>query len=120
MASSVTFVSQWMKRISHGAFAWLSRPVSRLKRIRELSFGAGQGELKYSTARLVCLCPQPASMGVDDRPADRQPHSRSAGFGRVECLKNALAMPRIKARSGIAYGHEDACVVLFRADQQLS
>jgi hypothetical protein len=36
--------------------------------------GAGQGELEYGAARLVRRCPQPSAMGVDDRPADRQPH----------------------------------------------
>src|SRR5262245_60072461 len=29
----------------------------------------GQGESKYGTARLIHLCPQPASMDIDDRPA---------------------------------------------------
>src|SRR5215472_1966095 len=120
MGSSVTFVSQWMKRISHGAFAWLSRPVSRLKKIRELCFGVGQGELKDGTARFIRLYPQSAAMGVDDRPADRQPHPHTAGLRGVECLENALQMRRIDARSGIAHCHEDARVVLRGADQQLS
>src|SRR6516162_5778588 len=109
-----------MNRICYGVFAQLSRPAKCLKRIRELSFEAGQGELEYGAARFVGFCPQPASMGVDDRPADRQPHSRSAGFGTIECLENALAMARIKARPGIAHCHEDARVVLLGADQQLS
>src|SRR6516162_9897114 len=104
----------------HDVFAQRSRPVKRLKRIRELSFAAGQGELKHSAARLFRLCPQPAPVGVDDRPADRQPHSSSAGFSRVEGLENALAMSRIKARPGIAHGHENAGVILLGADQQLS
>src|SRR5262250_2317544 len=120
MGSSAIFVSQWMKRISHGAFAWLSCPVSRLKRIRELSFGAGQGELKYGTAGFIGTYPQPAPMGVDDRPADRQPHPHAAGFRRVECLENALQMRRVDTRPGIAHCHEDACVVLLGADRQLS
>jgi CRP/FNR family transcriptional regulator, cyclic AMP receptor protein len=34
-------------------------------------FHGGQGELKYSAARFIRLCPQPAPMGVDDRPANR-------------------------------------------------
>src|SRR5262249_25715615 len=109
-----------MNSICHDVFAQLSRPVKHLKWARELSFAAGQGKLKYSAARLVRFCHQVASMGVDARPADRPPHSRSAGFGSVECLENALAMPRIKARPGIAHGHEDTRVVLRGADQQLS
>ena len=53
---------------------------------------SGQGELKYSAARFIRLCPQPAPMGVDDRPADRQPHPHSAGLRGVESLENALEM----------------------------
>src|SRR5215469_8533922 len=114
MGSSVTFVSQWTKMISHGAFAWLSRPVSRrLNRICELCVSARQRELKHGAARLVRLCPQPAPMGVDDRPADRQPHPHAAGFRGVECLENALEMRRIDTRPGIAHCHEDAGVVLL-------
>ena len=30
-----------------------------------------QGELKYGAARFIRLCPQPAPMGIDDRPANR-------------------------------------------------
>jgi len=55
-----------MNSICHDVFAQLSHPVKRLKRIRELSFATGQDELKYGAARLVCICPQPAAMGVDD------------------------------------------------------
>src|SRR6516162_2338375 len=120
MGSSAIFVSWWMKRISHGAFAWLSRPVSRLKRIRELCFSARQGELKYGAAESVRICPQPAPMGVDDRPADRQPHPHAAGFRGVECLENALQMRRIDARPGIAHCYEGAGVVLLGADEQFS
>jgi hypothetical protein len=42
-----------------------------------------QGELKYRTARFIRLCPQPAPMGVDDRPADRQAHPHAAGLRGV-------------------------------------
>src|SRR6266576_5180955 len=103
MASSVTFVSQWMNRISYGVFARLSRLVNRLKRTHEYVLCAGQRELKYGAARFIRLCPQPAAMGVDDGPADRQPHPRSAGLGGVESLENALEMRRIDARPRIAH-----------------
>ena len=60
-------------------------------------------------------------MGIDDGPADRQPHPHSAGFRGVESLENALDMFRINARPRIAHRHKDAiCLVLLGADQQLS
>ena len=59
-------------------------------------------------------------MGVDDRPANRQPHPRAAGLRGVECIEHALEMRRIYARPGIAHCHKDASAVLFGADQQLS
>jgi|GEM_PF-4391439 hypothetical protein len=83
----------------------------------QLSRGGGQGELKYCAARFIGLCPQPAPMGVDDRPANRQPHPHAAGLRGVKCIEHALEMRRIEARPGIAYYHKDACAILLGADQ---
>jgi hypothetical protein len=58
--------------------------------IRVLSFGAGQGELKYRASRPIRIRPQPAPGSIDDGPADRRPHPHSAGLRGVECLENAL------------------------------
>src|SRR5262245_64376139 len=88
--SSVTFVNPWMNSVSHSGFGRLSRPVNRRRRRSKHSFGAGQGELKYRTPRLVRLRQQPAAMGVDDRSTDRQPHPRAARLRGVERLENAL------------------------------
>ena len=79
-----------------------------------------QSELKYGAVRLVRPRPQPAAMGIDDRPADRQPHADAGGFCGVECLENALQMRRIDPRPGIANGHEDPCLVLFSPNRQFS
>jgi hypothetical protein len=60
-------------------------------------------------------------MGIDDRPADRQPHPYSAAFRGVESLEDALDIFRINARPGIAHRDEDAiCPALLGVDQQLS
>src|SRR5258708_2014085 len=60
-------------------------------------------------------------MGIDDGPADRQPHPHSAGLRCVEGLESALDMPGIDARPGIATRDEDAIRLrLLGADQQLS
>src|SRR5258705_6911996 len=77
----------------------------------------GQGELKYGTARFIRLCPQPAPMGVDDRPANRQAHPHAAGLRGVKCIEHALEMRRIEARPGIAHYHKDTCAVLLSTDQ---
>src|ERR1700752_4287141 len=55
----------------------------------------GKGELKYRAARFIRHCPQPAIMGVDDRPANRQPHPCSAGLCGVERIENAIDLFRI-------------------------
>src|SRR6478752_3440071 len=86
-------------------------PVA-LRRLR-----GGQGELKYRTARFIRLCPQPPPMGVDDRPANRQPHPHAAGLRGVKCIEHTLEMRRIDAWPGIAHSHKDACAVLLSADQ---
>src|SRR5215470_7737858 len=59
-------------------------------------------------------------MGVDDRAADRQPHSHAVRLRRVERLENALQLLRVDAWPSIAYCYENTSVVVFRADQQLS
>jgi len=70
--------------------------------IRELSFGAGQGELKYRASKLIRIRPQPAPVSIDDGPADRQPHPHSAGLRGVEGIENALDMFRIGAIGAVA------------------
>src|SRR3954452_10187013 len=59
-------------------------------------------------------------MSVDDRPADRQPHARSTGLRSVKGFKDLVETLRINARAGIAHGHDEACLILLCADQQLS
>ena len=60
-------------------------------------------------------------MSFDDRPANRQPHSYSAGFRGVEGLENAFDMLRIDARPRVAHCYKDSnCLGFPRADQQLS
>ena len=60
-------------------------------------------------------------MGIDDRPADRQPHSYSAGFRGVESLEDALEMFRINTWASVAHCYEEAiCLGLLRADRQFS
>jgi len=53
-------------------------------------------------------------MSSDDGPTDREPHSHSAGFGRVERLENAFEICWINARPGVAYCHEYALRVALR------
>src|SRR5277367_1386034 len=80
-----------------------------------------QRELKYGASGLVCVSRQPAAVGFNDRPADRQPHPHSAGLRRVESLENALDMLRINAWPSIAHRDADTiCLALLAADQQLS
>src|SRR6266581_4451279 len=116
----VISASRSKRSVSYGASIRLSSLVSRRMRTHEFVFRAGQRELKYRAPRLIHIGPQPARMGIDDRPTDRQSHSHSAGFRGVKCIEHALEMRRIDARPGIAHCHKDASVVLFGADQQLS
>ena len=87
---------QHLKRCLHAALT--SSVIERLKKIHDLPCTVGQGELKYGAARFIRLCPQPAPMGLDDRPANRQPHPHAAGLRGVKCIEHALEMRRIDAR----------------------
>ena len=82
---------------------------------------APQGELRYSASRCVRIGPQPPPVGIDVRPADRRPHSYSAGFRRVEGLEDALEMLRIDTRASVAHCYGEAsCLGLLRADRRFS
>src|SRR6201991_2288729 len=117
MESFATFRSRLMRSIYWRAFIQLLSLGSRLRTILEFLFRGGDGGLKYHTASLIRPCPQPAAMGVDDRPANRQPHPCSAGLCGVEGIENAIELFRIDARPGIMHCHKDPGVVLSRADQ---
>ena len=66
-------------------------------RIRKRRFRGWQGELESGAPRFNRIRPQPALMGIDDGPADRQAHSQSAGLRRVEGFEHALETPRLNA-----------------------
>jgi hypothetical protein len=51
---------------------------------------SGDRKLKESTPRLARGRPQPAPVGIDDRPADRQPHTHAAGFGGEEGVEQPV------------------------------
>src|SRR4029450_6273122 len=110
MGSCVTYVSRWMRTMSHDVFARLSGRQARLRRGRELPFRSRQGELEHGAAGFVRLRPWLAAMSVDDRAADRQHHARSTGLRGVEGVKAPVEMLLINARPGIAHGHDDACL----------
>jgi len=57
--------------------------------VHKLAFHAGQGKLEHGTSRFIRIRPEPAPMGIDDGPADRQPHPHSAGLRCVESLENS-------------------------------
>src|SRR5271166_6120743 len=109
-----------MTSISHNASATRSYSLARLKRSRDLSFGARQGELKCSTARLVRFHPQLAPVSVDDGATNRQTHACSTGLGGIEGVEDPFDIRRINTRPGIAHGDQGTCLVLLGTDQQLS
>src|SRR6516165_4019504 len=59
-------------------------------------------------------------MSLDDGAAYRQPHACSTRLRGVEGVEDAIEMRWINALPRIAYGDEDACLILLGADQQLS
>src|SRR5262249_45792452 len=90
-------------------------------RIHEFVFSARQDELKYGAARFVRICPQPPPMRSDDGTADRQPHPGSVALRSVESVENEIEIFRSPPRPGIGPSLQVSfCLVLFRADQQLS
>jgi hypothetical protein len=74
--------------------------------MHELAFCAGQGELKNGASRFIRIRPQPAPMGIDDGPADRQAHPQTARLRRVEGVENVLESLRRQSRTRISHPYE--------------
>ena len=63
----------------------------------------GQGELKDSAMRWVWRGPHASAMRLDDRSADRQPHSHAAGLGRVKRVEKPVQALQLQARARVLY-----------------
>jgi FixJ family two-component response regulator len=64
---------QRIRALNDGVVCYLRKPVDQQRKrcLTQLSRRGRQSELKYGAARFIRLCPQPAPMGVDNRPANR-------------------------------------------------
>src|SRR5882757_10051324 len=70
------------------------------------SLVSGYRKLKESTPRLAPGCPQPPTMGLDDRAADREAHAHAVGLRRVEGFKETRQALRAQPVADIP--HRDA------------
>ena len=59
----------------------MSGDISETRRPSAFLLGHRQGEAKYGASWLVGFDPQPAAMGLDNGPADRQAHAHTVGLG---------------------------------------
>jgi len=63
--------------------------------------GTGKREAKSGAASRVGCGPQAAAVGLDDRPADREPHARALSLGAEERVKDLVRLLRRNAHSCI-------------------
>src|SRR5207248_5553273 len=66
-----------------------------------------QCKLKYCPPWLICTGPQPATVRLDDRPADRQTHAQAGRLGGIESLENAVRTCGVQAWARVSNGNED-------------
>src|SRR2546427_6107102 len=80
-----------------------------------------EDELERGTRAGVARGPQTASVGLDDRPADREPHAHSTGLGGEEGIEQARDLIFIESDTHVLHGHENRvrCVGL-RSDDQVA
>src|SRR6516225_8854607 len=75
----------------------------------------GHREVKNDTAGQVGGHPQPPPMGVNDRPANRQPHPHAVRFGRKQWIEYPINGARLNTLPRVLHGHHHtAGVVDFR------
>src|SRR5919109_4785926 len=65
-----------------------------------------QGELKGRTVVAISRGPQPAPVSLDDRAADRHPHTHAFGLGRIKGLEEPLHALRVKPDARVLYCDE--------------
>ena len=54
--------------------------------------GESQPEVKTCTARMVVRSPEPATLGLNNRSADTQPHAGAVFLGRKESIDTSLGV----------------------------
>src|SRR5437879_8154551 len=82
---------------------------------------SGDRKLKQSTPRLAGGRPQPAPVGIDDRPADRESHTHAAGFGGEEGVEQPVRILGGDPDAAIRYTYKHLVrLVLTRSDHQLA
>src|SRR5262249_16312939 len=89
-----------------------SRPTAPLRWPARVG---GHREVKNGTGGQVGGHPQPTPMGVNDRPANRQPHPHAVRFGRKQWIEHPINGARLNTLPRVLHGHHHtAGVVDFR------
>src|ERR1700719_3447175 len=111
-------------RSSAVAALWLTRSL-RIHCVRQSYRNggsvSGDRKLKESTPRLAHGRPQPAPVGIDDRPADRKSHTHAAGFGGEEGGEQPVRILGGDPDAAIRYTYEHLFgLVLAGSDHQFA
>ena len=103
----------------HGA--GIRKPSQRATstRSRMAAPSAGDRKLKKSTPRLAPGRPQPSAVGFDDRTADRESHSHTAGFSGEEGVEQPVSILGGDPDAAIHHTYQHVlCLFLARSDHQ--
>src|SRR2546430_272778 len=92
----------------------------RLRRLCVRRERGGQGELKGCATGGVSVGPQAATMRLNDRPTDGQPHTRPVILGRKECPEDLVRLLRGQSHTGIADRDQQLTIADFRLDGKLT
>ena len=88
---------------------------------RRFFFTNGQRKLECCALAIILGGPQPPTVGLDNRAADRQSHAHSFRFCRKESGEEMIETVRIEPRARISHGDQQILLVIFfGADHQLS
>src|SRR5262249_45478611 len=77
-------------------------------------------EMKGRAMLRVRRRPEPASVRLDDRTADRQAHAHAAALGGEECIEDLSHARLIETHARILHGHDHVVVVWPRANDDLA
>src|ERR1700691_1859286 len=75
--------------------------------------GDSQREMKTRSARIVLRRPEPATVGLDNRAADPEPHTGAVLLGRKESVEYLARLVRGKSNSSVFDRYQKLLVAII-------
>src|ERR1700730_3231602 len=83
--------------------SWLNRGTAFHSLAKNVGAAYRQRDVKNGSMRRSVRCPKSTAMRLYNRTANRQSHPHASGFGREECVEDAVHILRVNAGAAVLY-----------------